>query len=120
MFHAPRERILISGDALWEDGFGVLFPQLSGRECTFAETRRTLDSIAALDLRLVIPGHGEPFEAVARQNGKGIFGRFEYSHGLGQHWRLTTRLAVFQGDEAGFLGQYDRNSFASLALRYSF
>jgi len=64
MFHAPRERILISGDALWEDGFGVLFPQLFGREGTFAETRRTLDSIAALDLRLVIPGHGEAFEAV--------------------------------------------------------
>jgi glyoxylase-like metal-dependent hydrolase (beta-lactamase superfamily II) len=64
MFHAPQERILISGDALWEDGFGVLFPQLSGREGTFAETRRTLDSIAALDVRLVIPGHGEPFEAV--------------------------------------------------------
>ena len=64
MFHSPRERILISGDALWEDGFGVLFPQLSGREGTFAETRRTLDSIAALDVRLVIPGHGEPFEDV--------------------------------------------------------
>jgi hypothetical protein len=60
------------------------------------------------------------FEAVARQNGKGIFGRFEYSHGLGQHWRLTTRLAVIQGSETDFLGQYKKNSFASLALRYSF
>ena len=64
MFHSPRERILISGDALWEDGFGVLIPQLSGREGTFAETRRTLDSIAALDVRLVIPGHGAPFQEV--------------------------------------------------------
>ena len=64
MFHSPAERILISGDALWEDGFGVLFPQLFGREATFAETRRTLDSIAALDVRCVIPGHGAPFEQV--------------------------------------------------------
>ena len=64
MFHSPQERILISGDALWEDGFGVLFPQLFGREGTFAETRRTLDSIAALDVRLVIPGHGAPFQEV--------------------------------------------------------
>ena len=64
MFHAPAERLLISGDALWEDGFGVLFPQLFGREGTFAETRRTLDSIAALDLHWVIPGHGKPFEEV--------------------------------------------------------
>jgi len=64
MFYTPEERILISGDALWEDGFGVLFPQLFGREGTFAETRRTLDSIAALDARVVIPGHGEPFGKV--------------------------------------------------------
>lgn len=64
MFHSPGERILISGDALWEDGFGVLFPQLYGREGTFAETRHTLDSIAALDARMVIPGHGGPFENV--------------------------------------------------------
>ena len=64
MFHSPGERILISGDALWEDGFGVLFPQLHGRAGTFAETRRTLDSIAALDVRTVIPGHGEPFDEV--------------------------------------------------------
>lgn len=64
MFHAPGERILISGDALWEDGFGVLFPQMFGREGTFAETRHTLDSIAALDARLVIPGHGAPFAGV--------------------------------------------------------
>jgi glyoxylase-like metal-dependent hydrolase (beta-lactamase superfamily II) len=64
MFHSPVERILISGDALWEDGFGVLFPQLYGHAGTFAETRRTLDSIAALDARLVIPGHGEPFDEV--------------------------------------------------------
>lgn len=64
MFHAPEQGILISGDALWEDGFGVLFPQLFGAQGTFAETRRTLDTIAALDARLVIPGHGEPFDEV--------------------------------------------------------
>jgi glyoxylase-like metal-dependent hydrolase (beta-lactamase superfamily II) len=64
MFHSPEERVLVSGDALWEDGFGVLFPQLFGRPGTFAETRGTLDAIAALDVRLVIPGHGEPFEDV--------------------------------------------------------
>ena len=64
MFFSPEERVLISGDALWEDGFGVLFPQLFGHVGTFADTRRTLDSIAALDVRVVIPGHGTPFEDV--------------------------------------------------------
>ena len=64
MFHAPEEGILISGDALWEDGFGVLFGHLFGDLTTFAQTRATLDAIARLDARLVIPGHGGPFEAV--------------------------------------------------------
>jgi glyoxylase-like metal-dependent hydrolase (beta-lactamase superfamily II) len=55
MLYAPEERILISGDALWENGFGVLFPHLTGRATTFAETRRTLESVARLDATVVIP-----------------------------------------------------------------
>jgi glyoxylase-like metal-dependent hydrolase (beta-lactamase superfamily II) len=64
MFHAPDARVLISGDALWENGFGVLFPQMAGRTTTFAETRATLDAIGALDVDWVIPGHGAPFTDV--------------------------------------------------------
>jgi glyoxylase-like metal-dependent hydrolase (beta-lactamase superfamily II) len=64
MLFAPVERILISGDALWENGFGVLFPYLSGRATTFAETRGTLESIAKLDVAVVIPGHGRIFTDV--------------------------------------------------------
>lgn len=65
MFHSPEERLLISGDALWENGFGVIFGALLGREQALAETRGTLESIAALDARVVIPGHGRPFTGVA-------------------------------------------------------
>jgi glyoxylase-like metal-dependent hydrolase (beta-lactamase superfamily II) len=64
MLYAPEERILISGDALWENGFGVLFPHFTGRTTTFAETHRTLESIAVLDAAIVIPGHGEIFTDV--------------------------------------------------------
>ena len=64
MLFAPDERILISGDALWENGFGVLFPHLLGRTTTFAETHRTLESIARLDAAVVIPGHGRVFTEV--------------------------------------------------------
>jgi glyoxylase-like metal-dependent hydrolase (beta-lactamase superfamily II) len=64
MLYSPDERILISGDALWENGFGVLFPHLSGRTTTFAETHRTLESIARLDTAVVIPGHGRVFTEV--------------------------------------------------------
>lgn len=60
VFHCAEERILISADALWENGFGVIFPELEGKS-GFAETRATLELIAGLDVRLVIPGHGAPF-----------------------------------------------------------
>ena len=64
VLYCPAERLLISADALWENGFGVIFPELEG-ESGFAETRATLEQIAGLDVRLVIPGHGAPFTDVA-------------------------------------------------------
>lgn len=64
IFYCPQERVLVSADALWENGFGVIFPELDGRS-GFAEERATLDLIAGLDVRLVIPGHGAPFTDVA-------------------------------------------------------
>jgi hypothetical protein len=50
----------------------------------------------------------------------GSFVRFEYSQAAGQHWRTTAGLAWIRGDMADFLGQYRRNSYASMAIRYSF
>ncbi len=64
IFYCEREGLLISADALWENGFGVIFPELDG-ESGFAETAATLALIAGLDVRLVIPGHGAPFTGVA-------------------------------------------------------
>jgi glyoxylase-like metal-dependent hydrolase (beta-lactamase superfamily II) len=64
MFYAPAERVLIAGDALWEDGFGVIFPALFGDTHALVQTRTTLDAIARLDPRTVIPGHGPVFDRV--------------------------------------------------------
>ncbi|HKW36563.1 MAG TPA: MBL fold metallo-hydrolase [Burkholderiales bacterium] len=61
MFYSPETRALVSGDALWENGFGAVFAQLFGRETALAETRDTLERIAELDCDVVIPGHGRPF-----------------------------------------------------------
>jgi glyoxylase-like metal-dependent hydrolase (beta-lactamase superfamily II) len=60
LFFCEQDGILISADALWENGFGVIFPELDG-ESGFAEARATLALIERLDARLVIPGHGAPF-----------------------------------------------------------
>jgi glyoxylase-like metal-dependent hydrolase (beta-lactamase superfamily II) len=64
MFYSPETRVLISGDALWENGFGAVFDQLFGRETALKETRQTLERIADLDCDIVIPGHGRPFGEV--------------------------------------------------------
>lgn len=59
LFHCPEERILIPGDALWANGFGVVLP--SERHQRLKAARETLEMIAGLDVRLTIPGHGAPF-----------------------------------------------------------
>lgn len=63
-FYNAEQQILLPGDALWENGFGVIFPELVGRPGGFAATRETLDELARLPVRWVIPGHGRPFEDV--------------------------------------------------------
>ncbi len=63
MLYAPEPRVLISADALWEHGFGVIFPELEG-ESGFAEQQAVLDAIAKLEVATVIPGHGKPFTGV--------------------------------------------------------
>ncbi len=60
MFYCAEEEILISADALWQRGFGVIFPELDGID-GFAQTKATLELIANLKVRLVIPGHGAVF-----------------------------------------------------------
>jgi glyoxylase-like metal-dependent hydrolase (beta-lactamase superfamily II) len=61
MFHAPAKAILISGDALWENGFGIVFGALHGDPTAFALARTTLEKIATLKPCIVIPGHGRVF-----------------------------------------------------------
>ncbi len=63
-YYNPEKRTLISGDALWENGFGVLFPELLGEAEGISSTRATLEMLARLPIDIVIPGHGSPFSTV--------------------------------------------------------
>jgi glyoxylase-like metal-dependent hydrolase (beta-lactamase superfamily II) len=65
----PISRTLVSADALWERGFGVVFPELDGDDA-FHEVAQTLDVIEALQPVLVIPGHGAPFVDVTEALGR--------------------------------------------------
>ena len=75
-----HDGVLVSADALWENGFGVVFPELDGVDA-FDAVAATLDLIESLDARLVIPGHGAPFSDVA-----------------GALQRARSRLAAFRAD----------------------
>jgi glyoxylase-like metal-dependent hydrolase (beta-lactamase superfamily II) len=81
VFYNPRHGVLISGDALWQRGFGFVMPRAMEPQALPA-TRATLDMIASLDVRTVIPGHGEPFGEVRES--------LDYAY---------QRLAAFEADD---------------------
>ena len=60
VFFNPDHGILISGDALWENGYGFVMPREID-PAALPAARATLEMLAALPIRVVIPGHGEPF-----------------------------------------------------------
>ena len=57
LFFNPEHRILISADALWGNGFGIVFPEVLGGQ-GFSEVEATLKVIEALNPLVVLPGHG--------------------------------------------------------------
>ena len=63
VLYEPELQLLISADSLWENGFGVVFPELEGVNA-FDDVRSTLDRLSGLPVRCVIPGHGSPFEDI--------------------------------------------------------
>jgi glyoxylase-like metal-dependent hydrolase (beta-lactamase superfamily II) len=64
----PQSRILISADALWANGFGVVFPELEGNSA-FTEVDATLELIEHLAPDVVIPGHGSAFSGATQVAG---------------------------------------------------
>jgi hypothetical protein len=84
-------------------------PELGFARAVLAHLQYSIDSNRAVAM-----------DTDVRQNGRGSWLRAEYSQGFGQHWRATAGYSWIRGDESDFLGQYHRNSFALLALRYSF
>lgn len=60
----PEHRLLISADALWENGFGVVFPELEGI-AGFDDVAASLDLIERLNPHTIIPGHGPVFSDTA-------------------------------------------------------
>ncbi len=64
MLFDAAQGVLVSADALWENGFGVVFPELDGVNA-FDDVAAVLDLIERLSVQWVLPGHGAPFQDVA-------------------------------------------------------
>ena len=59
--------VVITADALWERGFGIVFPELDGpleEGRAFDEVAATLDLIESLGAAIAIPGHGAAFSDI--------------------------------------------------------
>ena len=60
LLYQPGHRILVSADALWANGFGIVFPEFFD-EPGFAAQAATLRMLEGLDVDIVVPGHGPMF-----------------------------------------------------------
>ncbi len=60
VFYAPKLRILISADALWQNSSGFVPPQAIDPK-PLAAQQATFKRLTELDVALVIPGHGPMF-----------------------------------------------------------
>ena len=80
VLYQPENSILLSADALWQNGFGVVFPELEGQSA-FDEVGQTLDLIENLRPSLVVPGHGSVFQDVtaALERARSRLARFRKS-----------------------------------------
>lgn len=89
------EGVLLSADALWENGFGIVFPELVG-EPGFADVRASLDMIEALGARVVLPGHGRVITDVAQalQRARTRIAQFE-QHPSSHHQHAIKALLKF-------------------------
>ena len=95
MLFDAAQGVLISADALWENGFGVVFPELDGVGA-YDDVAAVLALIERLPVQWVLPGHGAPFEDVA-----------------GALARARSRLAGFRADPA----RHDRHA-AKVLLKF--
>jgi len=85
--------VLISADALWNNGFGVVFPELEGIDA-FDEVGETLDVIEALQPRTVIPGHGPVFTDVEEALGRARSRLTQFLASPAHHRRYALKVLV--------------------------
>ena len=97
---------------------GEIVTHSSGNPLEFAPDRGFARSFLGHASWTLDANRSLAFEAAVRLHGSVT--KAEYSQAFGQHWRATAGITWIRGSETDFLGQYHRNSYGSLAIRYSF
>ena len=97
---------------------GEIVTRSSGNPLEFAPDRGFARSFLGHAGWTIDTNRSLAVEASVRVHGS--VAKVEYSQAFGQHWRGTAGLTWIRGAETDFLGQYHRNSYALLAIRYSF
>ncbi|MEW6614296.1 MAG: MBL fold metallo-hydrolase [Thermodesulfobacteriota bacterium] len=68
-----KAKILISGDALWQERIPTITMRVEGSTCLF-DLLESLEKLESLDVGIVYPGHGRPFadfkEAISKSKRK--------------------------------------------------
>lgn len=107
MFFQRDSRVLISGDALWEDRLAIIFSALQSG-AGFSDTRSVLADIEAIDPLIVIPGHGAPFSGVADALAASRKRLDTFEANPGRHLQYAARaLTMFHMLEVRRLPQHD-------------
>jgi hypothetical protein len=109
-----------SGEWVFVGGYAGEVVTRSRTSLVFAPDRGLSRAFVARASYTLDPNRSVAFEGAARQNGRGLYARAEYSQARGQHWRATIAAVAIGGHADDFLGQYRLNSHATLTLRYSF
>jgi hypothetical protein len=109
-----------SGEWALVGGYAGEVVTRSAGQLTFAPDRGLARAAVGRASYAIDANRSFAVETAVRQNGRGVFAKAEYSQGRGQHWRATVTGAVLAGRADDFLGQFRRNSYGTLALRYSF
>lgn len=93
VLYNEEERILISADSLWENGFGVVFPEIEGI-AAYDEVEATLDIIERLQPRLVLPGHGALFSDVPNALARARSRLAQFRDAPGKHASYAAKVLI--------------------------
>jgi len=110
-----------AGEWILDGGYiGESVTRSGAPEFRFAPDEQIAKSFIGRAAYTVDPRRTVAIEGLVRQSGDGAYVKAEFSDALSSHWRVTFTGVGITGKDTDFIGQFNRNSNASVTLRVSF